>query len=201
MSSKRFFISVMLAVVTVATANVYAISGLGIGVKGGVVSSDYKNPNLKLSTYKLNSLKYFGGFIKFGGEGFNLEVGAEYYWDKKMLPIFDPAPEVDAKDFFLTATGKFFFNFPLIKPFIGAGVGSHHFTYKYTGDLSGFHDVDITIPDNRTYFGYHVVVGVKLALTVLPFDLFVEGKIGRVNTPNDPTKFTVFCGGVIFNLP
>jgi opacity protein-like surface antigen len=196
---KSLRLTLFLAVLA-TTANVFALTGLGLGVKGGVVSN-YKNPNLKLSTYKLSKLKYFAGFVKFGGSGFNLEIGAEYYWDKKKLPLLGQLHEVQAKDFFLTATGKFFLNFPIVRPFIGAGVGAHHFTYTYSGVLDEYQNVTITIPGNKTYFGYHIVVGAQLAIAILPFDLFVEGKIGRVNTSGDPTDFTVFCGGIVFNLP
>ncbi len=182
------------------TTSAGAITGLGLGLKAGVVTN-YDNPNLKLSTYKMDDLKYYGGFVKFGGQGMTLEAGVETFWNKKTFNLLGNDVDVKARDMALTATGKFYFKFPIIQPFVGAGVGAHKFTYSYTGSLGGFNNVEIKIPDDKTYFGYHVVVGAKTAIPAFPFDLFVEGKIGRVNSSGDATKYTILCGGVIFNLP
>ena len=171
-----------------------------MGVKAGVLTS-YKNPNLKLDTYKMDDLKFYGAFVKFGAQGITLEAGVETFWNKKNLDLLGSKVEVKARDILLTATAKFYFKFPVINPFVGAGIGAHKFTYSYTGDLGGYSGVEIKIPDDKTYFGYHLVVGVKTAIAVLPFDLFVEGKIGRVSSTGDPTDFTILSGGVIINLP
>jgi opacity protein-like surface antigen len=199
-------ISLFVAVALLAiSTSAYALSGLGLGVKAGVLTS-YKNPNLKLSTYKMDDLKFYGAFVKFGAQGITLEAGVETFWNKKKLDLQGPGLlinkiEVKARDILLTATAKFYFKFPIINPFVGAGIGAHKFTYSYTGDLGGYSGVEIKIPDDKTYLGYHLVVGAKTAIAVLPFDLFVEGKIGRVNSSGDPTDFTILSGGVIINLP
>ncbi len=191
-----FVVIAMLAISTSA----YALSGLGLGVKAGVLTS-YKNPNLKLDTYKMDDLKFYGAFVKFGGQGMTLEAGVETFWNKKNLDLLGSKVEVKARDILLTVTAKFYFKFPIINPFVGAGIGAHKFTYSYSGNLGGYSGVEIKIPDDKTYFGYHIVVGAKTAIAVLPFDLFVEGKIGRVNSTGDPTDFTILSGGVIINLP
>jgi opacity protein-like surface antigen len=195
-------ISILLAVLlTLALASsALAVTGLGIGAKAGVVTN-YDNPNLKLSTYKMDDLKFFGGFLKLGAQGMSLELGVETFWKNKTINLLGNNIDVKARDLVLSATGKFYFKFPLIQPFVGAGIGAHKFTYSHTGSLGGYNNVQITIPDDKTYFGYHLVVGAKTAISVMPFDLFIEGKIGRVNTTGDPTKFTILSGGVIFNLP
>lgn len=195
----KFSSFVVVALLAIST-NAYALSGLGLGVKAGVLTN-YKNPNLKLSTYKMDDLKFYGAFVKFGAQGITLEAGVETFWNKKNLDLLGSKVEVKARDILLTFTGKFYFKFPIINPFVGAGIGAHKFTYSYTGDLGGYSGVEIKIPDDKTYFGYHLVVGAKTAIAVLPFDLFVEGKIGRVNSKGDPTDFTIFSGGVIINLP
>jgi outer membrane protein W len=191
-----------LAVVLIAVASsAHAISGLGIGLKAGVVTG-YKNPNLKLSTYKMSNLTFYGGFVKFGGQGINLEVGVETFGKSKSnLLLLGDTVEAKVRDVLLTATAKFYFRFPVIKPFVGVGIGAHKFTYTYTGDLGGYSGVEVKIPSDKTYFGYHLVVGAKASIPVIPFDIFVEGKIGRANSPGDPINFTILCGGVIFNLP
>jgi opacity protein-like surface antigen len=190
---------VVVALLAIST-NTYALSGLGLGVKAGVLTS-YKNPNLKLDKYKMNDLKFYGAFVKFGGLGINLEVGVETFWNKKNLDLLGSKVEVKARDILLTVTGKFYFKFPIINPFVGAGIGAHKFTYSYSGKLGDYSGVEIKIPDDKTYIGYHIVVGAKTAIAVLPFDLFIEGKLGRVSSTGDPTDFTIFSGGVIFNLP
>lgn len=177
-----------------------ALSGLGLGVKGGVVT-DFDDPNLKLSDFEFDNLKYFGGFLTWGSQYFNLELGAEYYWDKSQLLIVGESYDAEVKDFFVGLTGKFNFDFPLIKPFFGAGVAVHDFTYKYSGPLGEFDEVELVVPDDEAYFGYHLVVGAKLAAKVMPFDLFIEGKMGRVNTDPEDTEFTLVSFGLIFKLP
>jgi hypothetical protein len=177
-----------------------AITGLGIGLKAGVVS-DYENPNLKLEDFEFDNLKYFGGFVVWHSPYLAFEVGAEYYWDQVELDILGERREVEARDFFVGVTGKYHFAFPVIKPFLGAGIAAHNFTFEYQGPLGEFEDVTMVVPDDETYLGFHLVVGAKLTAPILPVDIFVEGKIGRVNTDPDDTEFTVFCGGIILNLP
>jgi len=193
---------VVIALLAISTS-AYALSGLGLGVKAGVLTS-YKNPSLKLDKYKMNDLKFYGAFVKFGGQGMTLEAGVETFWknESNLLLLVDNVEvkmrEAKVRDVLLTATAKFYFKFPFINPFVGAGIGAHKFTYTYTSEDP---KVKITFPGDATYFGYHLVVGAKTAIAVLPFDLFVEGKIGRVNSTGDPTDFTILSGGVIINLP
>ncbi len=195
----RISLGVVIALLAVSTS-AYALSGLGLGAKAGVLTN-YKNPNLKLSTYKMDDLKFYGAFVKFGAQGMTLEAGVETFWDKKNLDLLGGQVEVKARDVVLTLTGKFYFKFPIVNPFVGVGIGGHKFTYSYTGDLGGYSNVEINIPDDKMYFGYHLVVGAKTAIAVLPFDIFVEGKIGRVNSSGDPIDFTILAGGIIINLP
>ncbi len=192
------FVSILILLCLASQAN--AVTGLGLGAKGGVVT-DYDNPNVKLSDFKFKNLKFFGGFVEFRRSSVALELGAEYYWDSQMLLILDEEREVKAKDFFVGITGKVYFPFPLIKPFVGLGIASHKFTFEYNGPLGQFENVTLVVPDDKAYFGYHLVVGARLAVTVIPFDVFVEGKIGKVNTDPDSTKFKIISFGLIFKLP
>lgn len=189
-----------LLLVAVLAVDLSAATGIGIGLKAGIVT-DFDNPNIKLSEFEFDDLAYYGGFLKWGGRLFDLEIGAEYYWDSQDLELFGETKEVEVKDFFIGATAKYFFDFPLVKPFVGGGLAVHNFTYKYNGPLGQFDEVTLEVPDDEAYFGFHLVVGAKLTAAVLPFDLFIEGKMGKVNTDPDATDFTVISGGLIFNLP
>jgi opacity protein-like surface antigen len=189
---------VVIALLAISTS-AYALSGLGLGVKAGVLTS-YKNPNLKLDKYKMDDLKFYGAFVKFGGQGMTLEAGVETFWKQTNINFNNASVPVKVRDVLLTATTKFYFKFPVVKPFVGVGIGAHKFSYTGKAELDG-KTVYFTIPGDATYFGYHIVVGAKTAIAVLPFDLFVEGKIGRVNSSGDPTDFTILSGGVIINLP
>jgi hypothetical protein len=198
--NSRLLMVIPLLLILCLTPQVGAVTGLGLGVKGGVVT-DYDNPNIKLSDFEFNNLKYFGGFAEFRRSSVAFELGAEYYWDSQMLLILDEEHEVKAKDFFIGVTGKVYFPFPLVQPFVGLGVASHKFTFEYNGPLGQYENVTLVVPDDKAYFGYHLVVGARLAVAVIPFDLFVEGKIGKVNTDPDSTKFKIISVGLVFKLP
>lgn len=202
MSSVRFqnASTLLIALFLVATmaAPASAVTGFGFGAKLGQVT-DYDNPAIKISNLKFDDFNFFGVFAKFGRSNFDLEVGFERFADQEELSLFGEEVEAETKDWIVHATGKFVFAFPLLRPFVGAGVASHSVSYRYSGPLGEFEDVTISIPADRTHFGYHLVAGVKLDTRVLPVDLFVEGKFQRVNS-NPDTDFTTISAGISIDL-
>lgn len=175
-----------------------AITGLGFGAKFGQVTN-YDNPNVKLSDLKFSDFAAYGVFAKIGSKSIDLEFGIDWSKDNQKKVLFGEEVEAEAKDVAFHTTAKFVFQFPVLRPFIGGGIAAHKFSYSYSGELGEFEDVTIEIPSNETFFGYHLVVGAKLQLGMLPFQPFVEGKISKVNS-NPATDITVISGGIIFSF-
>lgn len=183
-----------LFLVAAMAAPASAVTGFGFGAKLGQVT-EYDNPEIKISNLKFDDFKFFGVFAKFGRSAFDLEVGFERFDDLEKLELFGEEVEAETKDWIVHTTGKFVFAFPLLKPFVGAGVASHSVSYRYSGPLGEYEDVTISIPADKTHFGYHLVAGVKLDIRALPVDLFVEGKFQKVNS-NPDTDFTTLSAGI-----
>lgn len=195
----RFAALIVIAmVVAIAQGSALAVTGIGFGAKLGQVTN-YDNPGVKISDVKFSDFKAYGAFVKFGTGSVDLEFGADWSKDKQDKVLFGERVEAEVKDFALHTTVKFVFQFPLIRPFIGAGIASHKFSYKYSGELGEFEDVTISIPSDKTLFGYHIVVGAKLQLGALPLQPFVEGKISKVSS-NPSTDITVISGGLLFSF-
>lgn len=185
-------------VVTCLGGRASAITGLGVGIKLGQVTN-YDNPSVKISDLKFSDFASYGAFVKVGSKSIDLEFGVDWSKDKQEKVLFGEKVEAEAKDVGFHTTAKFVFQFPVLRPFVGCGIAAHKFSYSYSGQLGEFDDVTIQIPSNETFFGYHIVVGAKLQLGVLPFLPFVEGKISKVNS-NPSTDITVISGGLIFSF-
>ena len=180
-------------------STVWAISGLGIGVKLGQVT-DYDNPQVKIADLKFDDFRLYGAHARLKRGSVAFELGLERFKDKEQITLFGESVEAKASDWITHATLKLYFPFPLVQPFVGGGVARHRFTYDYSGPLGQYEDVTISVPRDQAFFGYHIVAGAELGTKMLPFNLFVEGKYQKVNS-NPDTDFTTISGGLIFNLP
>ncbi len=194
----RHFTILIVALLAALAAPAAAVTGIGFGFKLGQVT-EYDNPSVKISDLKFDDFKFMGAFAKLGRRYFDLEFGIERFADKREISLFDQIVEAETKDWIVHATGKFVFDFPVLKPFIGGGLATHKMSYSYDGPLGEFEDVTITIPSDKTHWGYHIVVGGKLDLGLLPLDLFVEGKFQKVRS-NPDTDFTTISAGVALNF-
>src|SRR3989304_9220637 len=118
---------ILLGVLVVLSSPVYAITGVGIGVRGGFVSN-YTNPGLDNSTFSLalKQMPMVGGHVVIGFlPVIDLEGSAEMAWKKKSFTYGSSSGDLTLRDFSLNVTAKYKFNMPVIKPYIGAGLGWH----------------------------------------------------------------------------
>jgi opacity protein-like surface antigen len=130
---------ILLGLLAVLSSPVYAVTGVGIGVRGGLVSK-YSNPGLDNSMFSLDlkQMPMFGGHVVLGFIPFiELEGSAEVGWKKKSFDISGTTGDLTLKDFSLNATAKYKFNLPLIKPYVGAGLGWHWLTYSLSLSSGG----------------------------------------------------------------
>ena len=191
----------------------FAITGLGLGIRGGLVSN-YDNPVTKkmFPDWSLKEMPLLGAHLKIGMlPVIDLEISAEYSWKKKKNIVYEFKPEgyldcirqvVDftIRDLSLNATGKYHLSFPKIRPYIGVGAGIHRILYEISVDT-----MRVILPENENKLGFHGVAGLSLKLPVLPFELFAEGRYTFINTKQKKfdtkqTHYTILMAGVTFNL-
>ena len=181
----------------------FAITGLGMGIRGGLIQN-YKNPNLNSLTEQKDFLKEMsmaGVHLKIGTlRIIHLETSLEYAWKKKEASVLDTFlmdyADFTINDLSLNVTAKYIFSFPVVKPYVGAGVGLHRLIYKISiDDYHGY------FPDNENRLGFHGVGGLLLKFPMLPFELFGEGRYTIIQTKDKATKYTTILAGLTFNLP
>ncbi|EQB63462.1 MAG: hypothetical protein RBG1_1C00001G1041 [candidate division Zixibacteria bacterium RBG-1] len=185
-------------VLLVLTSSSQALTGLGFGIRGGLVQN-YDNPALDLSGVDLSRMQMIGGHLNIGTlRIIDLEVSAEYAWKKKKDAFAPTFPNVDVTiaDLSLNGTAKYKFNFPVIRPFVGLGLGWHRLVYSSSGPSGSY-----TIPDDENTWSWQPVGGVGLHFPAVPFEIFLEGRYTSIQTSGKNTNYTTIIGGLTFNLP
>ncbi|OGC78393.1 MAG: hypothetical protein A2145_01705 [candidate division Zixibacteria bacterium RBG_16_40_9] len=175
-----------------------AITGLGIGLRGGLVAN-YDNPALDVNNVDLKRMQMIGGHLKIGTlKIVDLELSAEYAWKKKKDAFAPVVPNVDVTvgDLSVNGTVKYNFNFPVVRPFVGLGLGWHRLVYSSSGPAGSY-----TIPDDESTWGWQPVGGVALHFPAVQFEIFLEGRYTSIQTSGKNTNYTSIIGGLTFNLP
>jgi opacity protein-like surface antigen len=178
-----------------------AITGLGFGVRGGVIQG-YQNDKLNdIPTGKddwLENMPMVGVHLKIGTlRIIHLEASVEYAWKKQDIDLIGLGKtEFSINDLSLNGTAKYMFSLIAIKPYVGAGVGVHRLAYGISLD-----DQSVPIPEDENKLGYHVVGGVLLSPPATPLELMAEARYTRIQTGGASTKYATFLAGITFNLP
>ncbi|MCK4403650.1 MAG: hypothetical protein KAW02_01045 [candidate division Zixibacteria bacterium] len=179
----------------------WGITGLGIGIKGGMIQN-YKNDNLDsiptLGQDWLEKMPVVGVHLKIGTlRIIHLEASVEYAWKEKEI-VFENLTRADfsIKDLSLNATAKYMFSFPVLKPYLGAGVGMHKLVYGISNET-----YSIYVPEDQSRVGFHGVGGFVLSFPASPLELLAEVRYTSIQTKNEPTRYTTILAGVTFNLP
>lgn len=178
----------------------FAITGLGFGIRGGIVAgleNDRLDDFIKGidSTSALSkNMTMIGGHLKIGTLPIiDFELALEYAWKKKEI-----TPDVDftISDLGVIGSAKYHLGLPVIKPYVGAGLGLHRMVYKLEG-----YGGSLVVPDNESKLGYHGLAGVKIQPPMSPVEFFVEGRYTYITTENKSTKYSAIYAGGTFNLP
>lgn len=177
-----------------------AITGLGFGIRGGTVAglennhlNDFIkeiNPGSELS----KNMTMIGGHLKVGTlPVIDFELALEYAWKKKEI-----ASGVDftISDLGVIGSAKYNLSFPLIKPYVGAGLGLHRMVYKLDG-----YGGTLVVPENESKLGYHALAGLKIHPPASPVEFFAEGRYTYITTADKATKYSTLYAGGTFNLP
>lgn len=179
----------------------WGITGLGIGIKGGVIQN-YKNDNLnRIPTQNQDWLKdmpLVGVHLKIGTlRIIHLEASIEYAWKEKEIVLENLIrAEFSVNDLSLNGTAKYMLSFPVLKPYVGAGVGIHRLVYGISND-----DYSVYVPEDQNRIGFHGVGGFLLSFPASPLELLAEVRYTSIQTQNEPTRYTTFLAGLTFNLP
>lgn len=185
-----------------------AFTGLGAGVRAGMIQN-YKNPGLDAfpASLSLERMPVLGAHLKIGTLPLvDFELSAEYAWKKKEVTVSIGTEglkgDLTVSDFSLNATAKYHLSVPVFKPYLGAGAGFHRLIYKL--DIEGLGE-QIVLPENESRLGLHVVAGIGLKASALPFEIFAEGRYTHIKTRQEEldtssTNYPSIMAGVTFNL-
>ena len=183
------------------SSSAWGITGLGLGIHGGMIQ-DYTNGNLNSIPAQsgdwLEKMPIIGAHLKIGTLPIiDAEVSVDYAWKKKEIVLDkDIKADFSIHDVSFNGTIKYMFSFPVLKPYIGVGVGLHRLVYGISN-----HAYSIYIPADQNQLGWHGVGGVVISFPVFPVDLFVEARYTNIPTTGKSTHYTTILGGVTFNLP
>ncbi len=188
------------------SSSAWGITGLGIGIKGGMIQNySYDKLDLipTLNHDWLKQMPTIGVFLKIGTlRIIHLEASVEYAWKKKEIVLKVPGEERSIKadfsinDLSLNGTAKYIFSFPVLKPYLGLGAGIHRLVYGLSsGANTGF------MPDDQNRIGIHGVAGIVLSFPVLPLEFLAEARYTNIQTTGKSTHYTTILGGVTYNLP
>jgi len=198
---KRVFFILWLFVLLFFCSEAWSITGLGIGIRGGVIQN-YENDNLNLIPTQdqdwLKEMPVVGVHLKIGTlRIIHLEASLEYAWKEKEIVLGNSTrADFSINDLSLNGTAKYMFSFPVLKPYIGAGVGIHKLVYEISNEV-----YSVYIPDDQNRVGFHGVGGLLLSFPAFPLDIQAEVRYTSIQTKNEPTRYTTFLAGLTFNLP
>lgn len=212
---KKFIFFSLVCFLFLFNSGAQAVTGLGLGVRGGIIQN-YDNPAIKkfssdyTSGFSLKQMPLLGAHLKIGTlPVIDLEVSVEYAWKKKKNIIYYPEgvkisnpPQVDltVRDLSLNATAKYLFSFPVVKPYVGAGVGIHRLLYEFSAG-----DTTVIFPEDENKIGFHGVGGVSLRFPAFPFEIFAEGRFVYIKTEQEKlntkeTDFITILAGITLNF-
>jgi hypothetical protein len=179
-------------ILTILSVNACALTGLGVGVRGGYVSG-YDNPQLAVFSESIDKLQMLGVHLQIGFLPIvDLDVSGEYAWESQRN--FVPGIDLTYGDLSVNGTVTYGLSVPVVKPYVGLGLGLHRLVYLWDGDYAG------VLPDDQTKMSWHGLGGVSLGFPAFPFQIFVEARYTSLQTESDKTNFTSILGGVTLGI-
>jgi hypothetical protein len=203
-------ITVVCALIFFAPVAHAGLTGIGIGIHGGIISG-YDNPileNTLVEQFAALPIPILDLDIpdKMTNIGMHVDIGTlriiefdgslDYAWNKHDLA---PGVELTFSDISLSGSVKKSFPMAVLKPYAGLGIGIHALAYSL--EVTGLPGVLFTDPENETKIGYHFKVGLALNLPVFPLTPFGEWKYNIIQTSDESTKFNSINIGISLNLP
>lgn len=193
----------LVAALVLAGSRAFAgLSGLGLGVHGGLISG-YDNQVLEDSI--LSEFASFDMSDKMTDIGAHLKIGTlrvvefdlnlDYAWKKQEIVS---GIDLRFSDFSITASVRKSIALAALKPYIGVGVGQHWMAYSLE---LGDQVIGVVLPENESKFGYHFKAGIDLDFPVFPLTPYGEWKYNIIQTSGESTKYSALLVGITLDLP
>jgi opacity protein-like surface antigen len=201
MVMRRAFLILSVGFLLMPASESEAITGLGLGVRGGMIQN-YKYCSLEgISTTGddwLREMPMLGVHLKVGTLRIvDLEASVEYAWKKKEINLRQVGrAEFSINHLSLNATAKYMFSLLVFKPYVGAGAGMHRLAY---GLSSGGHS--IVIPEDQNRLGLHALGGLVFSAPAFPLELMAEARYTTVQTEGSSTHYSTILLGLTYKLP
>jgi hypothetical protein len=183
-----------------------AIVGMGLGARVGIVP-DFAHPTLSDLGIEPQDLSMYGAHATLLSVAqLSIELAAEVayrdYQREIDLSAIGQAPalvEFGFRDYAGYATARYKLINGQFGVHLGGGLNIHRFTYsqQLPYDIPGFGNV-LEIPDDEWHSGFHVLAGASFGLPMMPFRLFAEGRIAKINVSGDAARQTTFLVGATF---
>jgi opacity protein-like surface antigen len=183
-------------------APAFALTGISFGVKGGVVSN-YEQAGLALGDFDLDQMNLGGVQLKISSlPVFNLVLWGDYAWKNKNYDFYGQDFQMKIHDLSFGASLVYPVKFQMVTPYLGGGVGSHHFSFDYIKPLAlSLDENGITVPESVNRIGYHLVAGISIDPPAFPFGISAEYRMNWIDTPGEVTTYNSITAGLNFRLP
>ena len=183
-----------------------ALTGLGIGARVGTVA-DFEHPTLNDLGIEPEDLSMYGAHLTMLSIArLSVEVAAEHafcdYQREINLDLIGQSPALvkfTFHDYAGYATARYKLISGELGVHLGGGLNIHRFTYsqELPYAIPQFDEV-LEIPEDEWYTGFHVLAGVSFGMPVMPFRVFAEGRIAKINISGDAARQTTFLVGATF---
>jgi hypothetical protein len=179
-----------------------ALTGLGFGVRAGVVSQ-YDNPEIVVEDAiraTADNMSMVGVHIRLSRLSiFTLEFVADRSWWNEKYELRESRLSAEVEDIMLAINLKYVIRTPLLRPYLGGGMARHQIIYNF-GPAPIVEDIGLVIPDDGARWGVHAIIGVTLQSKTSPIEPFIEGRLGTISDENGSTEYSAIYGGITFKL-
>jgi hypothetical protein len=179
-----------------------SLAGNYIGIKGGMVS-EYSQAGLQVAAKNISHQALIGGQFYIDDlpliDGI---VSVDYSWKNHTYHISGREFPFGMRDLAVTVSAVYPIHISSLTTYVGGGIGSHSISYSYRHDHNFVpQDNGIAIPSSSTFPGYHALVGIRLHVGRAPTGLFIEGRLNRIETPENEIRYSSMSGGIFLSLP
>lgn len=180
----------------------FALTGVSFGVKGGLVM-DYDQPGFVLPDQDTENMTVGGVQVRVSTLPMvDVIVTGEYAWNKETYAFSGQSFDLKRHDWQFSASAVYPFELEFVSPYLGGGLATHSLGFDFTTPTSwSLEDYEISVPEDETKLGYHLVAGFEVKVPTFPLNFNGEFRMNWVDTPHEMTKYNSLTAGLSFSLP